>query len=108
MIPIDNLLDILISMVAALFFSGLISFLIGLVIIIARSGGKELRTLAKQSTKLAQKGLAEEVAGLVGNASTLLTATNELIKTTAGIGVFLTLLGVALMIIACVIALKFI
>lgn len=107
MISIDMLQDILISMVTALFFAGLISFVIGIVILIARSGGKELRTLAKQSTQLAQKGFAEEVAGLVGNASALLTATNELIKTTAGIGVFLTLLGVALMVIACVLALKF-
>jgi hypothetical protein len=108
MISIDMLQDILISMVTALFFAGLISFVIGIVILIARSGGKELRTLAKQSTQLAQKGFAEEVAGLVGNASALLTATNELIKTTAGIGVFLTLLGVALMIVACILALKFI
>jgi hypothetical protein len=108
MISIDMLQDVLISMVTALFFAGLISFVIGIVILIVRSGGKELRTLAKQSTRLAQKGFAEEVAGLVGNASALLTATNELIKTTAGIGVFLTLLGVALMIVACILALKFI
>ena len=107
MISIDMLQDILISMVTAIFFAGLISFVIGIVILIARSGSKELKTLAKQSTQLAQKGIAEDVAGLVGNASSLLSATNELIKTTAGIGVFLTLLGVALMIVACSLALKF-
>jgi hypothetical protein len=108
MISIDMLQDVLISMITALFFAGLISFIIGIVILIARSGSKELKILAKQSTQLAQKGFAEEVAGLVGNASSLLTATNELIKTTAGIGVFLTLLGVTLMIVACILALKFI
>jgi len=46
---------------------------------------------------LAQKGIAEDVAGLVGNASSLLSATNELVRTSAGIGVFLAVLGVVLM-----------
>ena len=105
----DNLLqEMLIVMIVALFIAGCISFVFGIVILILRSGSKEIRTLAKQSTQLAQKGFAEEVAGLVGNASALLTATNELIKTTAGIGVFLTLLGVALMIVSCILALEYI
>ena len=105
----DNLLqEMFIIMIVALFIAGCISFVFGIVILILRSGSKEIRTLAKQSTHLAQKGCAEEVAGLVGNASALLTATNELIKTTAGIGVFLTLLGVALMIVSCILALEYI
>ncbi len=107
MISIDMLQDAIIAMIIGLFIIGLISFVLGIIILIVRSGSKELKILAKQSTQLAQKGFAEEVAGLVGNASSLLSATNELIKTTAGIGVFLTLLGVALMIIACILALKF-
>ena len=108
MISDNLLLEMLIVMIIALFVAGCISFVLGIVILILRSGSKEIRTLAKQSTNLAQKGFAEEVAGLVGNASTLLTATNELIKTVAGIGVFLTLLGVALMIVSCILALEYI
>ena len=106
MVSIDMLRETLIAMIAAVFVAGLISFTCGVFVLIVRSSSRELRTLANQSTRLASKGLAEEVAGLVGNASALLTATNELIKTTAGIGVFLTLLGVALMIVACILALK--
>jgi hypothetical protein len=99
--------EMLITMIIALFISGCISFVLGIIILIVRSGSKEIRSIAKQSAQLAQKGFAEEVAGLVGNASSLLSATNELIKTTAGIGVFLTLLGVALMIGSCVLALEY-
>lgn len=107
MISITMLQDTLLVMIISLFITGLISFAFGLFVLIARSGSRELKTLANQSTQLAQKGLAEEVSGLVGNASALLSATNELIKTTAGIGVFLTLLGVALMVVACWLEIKF-
>ena len=49
--------------------------------------------IAVQTTELAEKGVAEEVAGLVGNASTLIVPLNQLVKTAAGIGVFLIILG---------------
>ena len=65
-----------------------------------RAAGRDIRSLAVQTTKLAQKGLAENVAGLVGNASSLLEAVNDLIRTTAGIGVFLTVMGAVLIITA--------
>ena len=99
--------EMLVAMIIALFVAGCISFVLGIIILIVRSGSKEIRSIAKQSAQLAQKGFAEEVAGLVGNASSLLSATNELIKTTAGIGVFLTLRGVALMIGSCILALEY-
>lgn len=95
-----SLFEILIMMAAGLFFIGALTFVIGVIVLIRRSAGREVRTLADQTAKLAQKGLAEEIAGLVGNASALLNATNELMRTTAGVGIFLTLLGVALMTIA--------
>jgi hypothetical protein len=92
--------EIKILMVAGLFLLGIIAILIGIFILITRSAGKEVRTLATQTTKLARKGMAEDVAGLVGNASSLLSATNELVRTSAGIGVFLAVLGFLLMSVA--------
>jgi hypothetical protein len=59
--------------------------------------GKELNTIAEQTAKLAQKGITEDVAGLVGNARTLIEALNQMVKTTAGVGIFLILLGFALL-----------
>jgi hypothetical protein len=92
-----TLLEIQLAMAGALFLIGALAILIGLIVLVSRASGREVRTLAAQTAHLAQKGLAEEVAGLVGNASSLLSATNELVRTTAGVGVFLSLLGFALM-----------
>jgi len=92
-----DVFDITLLMVVGLFILGVITLLIGILLLITRSAGKEVRTLATQTAQLAKKGIAEDVAGLVGNASTLLSATNELVRTSAGIGVFLAVLGFLLM-----------
>lgn len=95
-----NIFDIKMLMVIGLFLLGVLTLLVGIILLITRSAGKEVRTLATQTAKLAQKGIAEDVAGLVGNASNLLSATNELVRTSAGIGVFLAVLGFLLMAVA--------
>jgi hypothetical protein len=92
-----DIFDIKLLMVIGLFLLGVLTLLVGIILLITRSAGKEVRTLATQTAKLAQKGIAEDVAGLVGNASNLLSATNELVRTSAGIGVFLAVLGFLLM-----------
>jgi hypothetical protein len=61
---------------------------------------RDVREITGQTSRLAQKGLAEELSGLVGNASTLLAAVNDMVRTAAGIGIFLSLLGLALMALA--------
>jgi len=101
-----NIFDIKLMMVIGLFLLGIITLLVGIILLITRSAGKEVRTLATQTAQLAKKGIAEDVAGLVGNASTLLSATNELVRTSAGIGVFLAVLGFLLMAVATWLVLK--
>jgi hypothetical protein len=98
--------DLIFFMVMALFTLGAVSFVTGLMILAVRASGKDVKALVAQTSQLAQKGLAEDIAGLVGNASGLLDAMNQLVKTTAGVGVFLTILGVVLMSLASWIALK--
>jgi hypothetical protein len=95
-----TLLDLQMGIILGFLIVGFISFMIGVIILVRRTLGSEVSAIAKQTSLLVKKGLAEEVAGLVGNASALLNATNELIRTSAGIGVFLTLLGVGLMVAA--------
>lgn len=80
---------------AGLFASGLITMLIGIVYLISHSMGRDVRTLAKQTRELAQKGLADDLAGLVGNASALLHATSEMAKTNRGTGLMLIFFGLA-------------
>ena len=101
-----DIFDIKLLMVIGLFLLGIITLLVGIILLITRSAGKEVRTLATQTAKLARKGIAEDVAGLVGNASSLLSATNELVRTSAGIGVFLSVLGFLLMAVATWLVLK--
>jgi hypothetical protein len=98
--------DLKLLMVIGLFILGAITLLIGILLLITRSAGKEVRALATQTARLAKKGIAEDVAGLVGNASNLLSATNELVRTSAGIGVFLAILGFLLMVVATWLVLK--
>jgi hypothetical protein len=98
--------SILLLMSLILFLVGLGTMITGVVILATRASSKEMRTLAAQTTKLAQKGIAEDVAGLVGNASTLLEALNQLVRTTTGIGVFLTVLGLLMSIASVWLALQ--
>jgi hypothetical protein len=89
--------EVQLSMGIGLFVIGVFTFWIGVIILVSRTTGRDVRTIASQTTRLAQKGLAEEIAGLVGNASTLLNALNDMVRTAAGIGIFLTLIGLLLM-----------
>jgi hypothetical protein len=88
--------NILSVLVIALFVIGAFILVAGIIILIRCTMSKEIRTLATQTSRLAQKGILDGVAGLVGNASTLLNATNQLVRTTAGIGVFLVIIGLGL------------
>ncbi len=99
-------MDILKIIVVSLFALGTISLAAGIFILFKKVLGDELKVIANQTAKLVQKGLAEEVAGLVGNASALLDALNNLIRTTTGVGVFLMLVGFILMVVAYYLALQ--
>jgi hypothetical protein len=90
--------NLLMVMALALFVLGLGTTITGIIILATRALGSDIRTLAIQSTRLAQKGLAEDVVGLVGNASAILDSVNQLVRTTAGVGVFLTIIGLVLMV----------
>lgn len=91
-----NVSEIQLIMACGTFLLGGITFLVGIFILVSGTMRRDLNVLATQTTRLAQKGLAEEVAGLVGNASSLLNAVNELVRTAAGIGVFLIFIGMIL------------
>jgi hypothetical protein len=101
-----NSIEISRVIVIALFAMGVISLAAGIFILFKNVFGQELKQIASQTANLAQKGIAEDVAGLVGNASTLLNALNQLVKTATGIGVFLTLIGILMMVVAYYLTLR--
>jgi hypothetical protein len=88
-------------MLIGIFTLGAITFCIGVIILLVGAWGRDLRETLAQTHRLAQKGLTEEVSGLVGNASTLLTTVNDLIRTRNGIGITLIVAGGITMVIAC-------
>ena len=94
-IPADQLM---LLMAIILFILGLLGVIIGIAILVTRTASQEVRTLATQTTRLAQKGLSDDIVGLVGNTSALLDALNALVRTTAGIGVFITIVGLLMMV----------
>ena len=85
---------------SAMAILGGISMGVGIAILAIRGSGRSVQTIADQTTKLAQKGLAEEISGLVGNASSLMEALNQLVRTTAGIGIFLVVFGFVMLVSA--------
>jgi hypothetical protein len=88
--------DFLLTMAALMMLMGVITFGIGVYIIVAKVVAGDVRSLATQTAKLAQKGITDDVSGLVGNASTLIDSLNGLTKTSAGLGMFLIFVGLAL------------
>jgi len=76
---------------------GVVTFLTGFIVLLTRVLGKGITKIANETQKVVQKGITEEIASIVGNASVLIESLNQLVTTAAGIGVFLMVLGVLLM-----------
>ncbi|MGB9798609.1 MAG: hypothetical protein ACPLUL_00750 [Thermanaerothrix sp.] len=89
--------DFFFTLAGLLLVLGVVCFLVGLITLASRVLGNDIQRLATQTAKMIQKGVSEEIAGLVGNAATLIESLNQLVHTTAGIGVFLMLVGMLLM-----------
>lgn len=98
--------NLAVFIIGMLFLLGMITFIAGILILAFRASSSDVKALAAQTARLAQKGLAEDVAGLVGNASNLVDAMNQLVRTTRGVGIFLAVIGMLMMGIACWLAIQ--
>ena len=96
---------VLSAMASGLFLIGLITFAIGVSILIIRSIGRDTRAISKSIVQLTQKGIADDLSDLVDNATGLMAATTNLIQTTKGIGVFLIISGSLFMILGILLTL---
>lgn len=92
-----NQIDTMLLMAVAMFFLGMCTLVLGMFILVSRGSGRSTSKLAAQAHQLMQKGIAEDMAGLVGNASALLDNLSQMVKTAAGVGIFLTTVGLGLM-----------
>ncbi|MDO9085761.1 MAG: hypothetical protein Q7U53_06105 [Anaerolineaceae bacterium] len=90
--------DEIITLLTLVFMGlGFVSFLTGFIVLLTRVLGKGITKIANETQKVVQKGITEEIASIIGNASVLIESLNQLVTTSAGIGVFLMVLGVLLM-----------
>lgn len=96
---------VLSAMASGLFLIGLITFAIGVSILIIRTIGRDTRAISKSIVQMTQKGIADDLSDLVDNASNLMAATTNLIQTTKGIGVFLIISGSLFMIFGIILTL---
>jgi hypothetical protein len=95
MIPL-SFRDIQILIAAAVFLLGCLCVILGAIVLITRGYSREVRTIAAHTARIGQKGVTSEVSGLVNSAAELMTAINQLVKTSNGTGVFLITLGIGM------------
>jgi hypothetical protein len=86
--------ELALRIITGLFLLGITTLVTGIIVLLTRTMGKDLRSITAEANKLAKKGMVDDLSGLVGNASALLSASSQMIKTTAGVGIMLILLGI--------------
>ena len=96
MIPL-TFSDVQMLIAASIFILGFMLVLIGALVLVSRGYSREVRALAAHTARLGQKGIAQEVTGLVTSASELVAALNGLVRTASGISVLLISVGLGLM-----------
>lgn len=92
--------DVQILVATAVFLMGCVSILLGVFVLISRSYSNEVRAIAAHTARLSQKGMAQEVTGLVNSASELVGSINQLVRTAKGAGIFLISFGMVLLVAA--------
>lgn len=96
MIPL-TFQDVQILIAGSVFVLGFLLVLIGAIVLVGRGHSREIRALAAHTARLGQKGLAQEVTGLVNSASELVASLNQLVRSANGVGILLLTLGLGLM-----------
>lgn len=87
-------------MAGVVFLLGVVTLVFGLTIVLARQYQETLRLLSAHSTRLSSKAITEEgLAPILDGMSGLLDSVRKLVATAIGVGVFLALLGLGMMVL---------
>jgi len=93
--------EIQIIMSVSLFVMGVLSSLSGLWIILAKEYHQTMKELSTQSVRISGRAVTQDsVAPLIDSASRMVEAINALIRTAAGVGAFLTVVGVVICVVS--------
>jgi len=92
---------IAIAFASLLGLTGFVACVQGLRTMLAHDYQQTMRKLSIQSAQIGQKGLADAaVAPMIDAAARLIEAVNQLVRTAVGVGVFLCLTGIGMMVAA--------
>lgn len=78
---------------------GVITFIVGIFTLAFKINSEDFNEISSQTARLLNKGMSEEISGMIGNASSLLQSINEMVRTKAGVGIFLLI--VAFILLGC-------
>ncbi len=94
-------LIVALTLAGLLGLTGFIACIQGLRTMLAQDYQQTLKKLSLQSAQVSQKGLGDvALAPTLEAASRLIDAVNQLVRTAVGIGVFLCLMGIGMMVAA--------
>jgi len=92
--------DFVLVMAGIVVILGVIAFIIGLIILAFKVSGGDFSEISTTSAKIMNKGLTDDVADLMGNASSLLQSITQMTKTRAGVGMFLIIVSFILFVVS--------
>lgn len=93
---VNDLIFILSFVILAM---GVITFIVGIFTLAFKINSEDFNEISSQTAKLMNKGMSEDISGMIGNASSLLQSINEMARTKAGVGMFLLI--VAFILLGC-------
>ena len=94
---VSDATQIVMIVAIAMFSLGILCLILSIIILAKQTIGRNIQTIADQTTKLAEKGITDGVSGLVGNASLLISSLNDLARSNTGIGIFFVFLSLVLL-----------
>lgn len=91
--------DLILILSFVILAMGVITFIVGIFTLAFKINSEDFNEISSQTAKLMNKGMSEDISGMIGNASSLLQSINEMARTKAGVGMFLLI--VAFILLGC-------
>lgn len=91
--------DLILILSFVILAMGVITFIVGIFTLAFKINSEDFNEISSQTAKILNKGMSEDISGMIGNASSLLQSINEMARTKAGVGMFLLI--VAFILLGC-------
>jgi hypothetical protein len=88
--------EIQLIIAATLFFVGCFCVLLGILLLVTRGYSRQVGSIAAHTAKLGQKGITQDIAGLVSSATELVASINDLSRTASGVAFMLIAIGLGM------------